>query len=153
MTIFPNNQSIIVFCPRAGLSLQTHHVAFTLFSAFLFVSSYSPFIIILSIIWFLFCLELYSFTIPSSASFSRQFLLSQWPSQFLFLFFTSSTIILPSHSFQHNWFFLLCLSILHAPSFSISTSQMLSVFFAHSVVVSKSLHHTTLRYTPNKALH
>ena len=37
----------------------------------------------------------FPFTIPSRSSFSRQFLLSQWPSQFLFLFFISSSIILP----------------------------------------------------------
>ena len=40
--------------------------------------------------------------------------------------------------------FLFCLSILHAPSFSIPTSQMLPVLFAQSVVVSRSLHHTIL---------
>ena len=48
--------------------------------------------------------------------------------------------------------FLFCLSILHAPSFSIPTSQMLPVVFAHSVVVSKSLHHTTLHSTHSTSL-
>ena len=42
--------------------------------------------------------------------------------------------------------FLFCPSI-HAPSFSIPTSQMLPVVFAHSVLVSRSLHHITLHST------
>ena len=51
----------------------------------------------LSIIWyFLLPRTFFPFTIPSRASFSRQFLPSQWPSQFLFLFLISSSIILPS---------------------------------------------------------
>ena len=48
--------------------------------------------------------------------------------------------------------FLCCLSILHAPSFSIPTSQMLAVGIAHSVVVSNSLHHTTLHSTQSISL-
>ena len=57
----------------------------TLFSAFLFVSSHSTFIIMLSIIWYLLLPRTFvPFTIPSRASFSRQFLLSQCRSQFLF---------------------------------------------------------------------
>ena len=48
--------------------------------------------------------------------------------------------------------FLFCLSILRAPSFSISISQMFPVVFAHSVVVSKSLHHMTLQYTQSTSL-
>ena len=55
-----------VVCSRAGLSLQTQHTHSTLFSAFLFVSSYSPFIIILSIIWYLLLPRtFFPFTIPS----------------------------------------------------------------------------------------
>ena len=38
----------------------------------------------------------FPFTKPFRASFSSQFLLSQRPSQFIFLFFISSSIILPS---------------------------------------------------------
>ena len=50
-------------------------------------------------------------TIPSRAFFGRQFLLSHWPSQFLFLFLINSSIIFS------------CQSILHSPSFSISPLQ------------------------------
>ena len=48
--------------------------------------------------------------------------------------------------------FLFCLFILHTPSFTISTSKMLPVDFAHSVVVSRSLHHTTPHSTQNTSL-
>ena len=65
------------------------------FLALLFISPYSPFIIMLCIIWFLLPRTFFLFTIPSRASFSRQFL-SQWPSQYLFLLFIRSSIILPS---------------------------------------------------------
>ena len=98
-----NQSSIIVLCPRAGLSMQTifhckHSILHsTLFSASLFISSDSPFIM-LSIIWYLLLLPqtFFPFTIPPRSSYSRQFLLSHWPSKFLFLFFISSSIILPS---------------------------------------------------------
>ena len=101
-----------------------------------------------------FCLELSSHLpyLPEHPSFSRQFLLSQWPSQFLFLFLISSSIILPSPTLSSTTAFLFCLSILHAPSLSIPTSQMLPVVFAHSVVVSMSLHHRTLHYTQKTSL-
>ena len=91
------NQSIIVFCPRAGLSLQTQH---------------SPLYPLLSLPFCIFIQSIYHnvvyHLISSSAvnllliyhSFQsilqRQFLLNQWPSQFLFLLFISSSIILPS---------------------------------------------------------
>ena len=69
----------------------------TLFSTFLFISPYGLFIMMLSIIWFLLVTRtFFPFTIPPRASFSSQFLLSQWPRQFLFLFFISSSVILPS---------------------------------------------------------
>ena len=143
------NQS--VFCPRVGLWLQTQHFPFyPLLSAFLFVSSYSPFIVILSIIWYLILPRtFFPFTISPRprVSLSKQFFLSQWPSRFLFLFFISSSIILPSPTLSSTTAFLFCLSILHALFFSISTSQMLPVVFAHSVVVSMSMHHTTLYFT------
>ena len=98
----------MVFCPRAGLSLQTQHAPVYLFSPFLFVPSYSPFIIMLSIIWYLLLLPrtFFPFTITSRASFSRQFLLSQYPSQFIFLFLISSSIILPPPLFQAKLYFL-----------------------------------------------
>ena len=92
------------------------------------------------------------FTIPSRASFSKQLLLSQWTSQLLFLFSISSSIILPSHTLSSTTAFLFCLSILHAPSFSISASECFQSFFAHSVVESKSLHHTTLHSTEGTSL-
>ena len=90
------DQSISVFCPRIGLSLQTEP---------------SPLYLLLSLPFHIFIQSIYHrvvyhlissaanllpITIPSRAFFSRQFLLSQWPSQFLFLFFISSSIILPS---------------------------------------------------------
>ena len=85
-------RAIILFCPRAGLSLQTQHS--TLFSAFLFVSAYSPFVMMLSIIWyFLLPRTFFTFTISSRSSFSMQFLLNQRPSRFLFLFFISSSVL------------------------------------------------------------
>ena len=49
-----------------------------------------------------------------------------------------------------NFFF--CLSIVHASSFYISTSQILPVVFAHSVVASKPLQHTTLHSTQRTSL-
>ena len=60
-------QSIIVFFPRAGLSLQTQRSPlYPLLS--LFVSSYSSFIIMLSIIWYLLLPRtFFPFTIPSWA--------------------------------------------------------------------------------------
>ena len=92
-----------------------------------------------SITWYLILQRTFiPFTIPSRASFSRQFLLSQWPSQFHFLLSVPAVFFLhPLFLAQLHFLFSLC--ILHAPSFSISTSKMLPVVFAHSVVASKSL--------------
>ena len=76
----------------------------TLFTAILFVCTYSLFITMLSIIWYLLLPRtIFPFTIPSRASFSRQFLLSQWPSQFLFLLFISSSIVLLSPTLSNIW--------------------------------------------------
>ena len=66
------------------------------------------------------------------------------------LFFSSLSVpavffLLPLFLAQLH--FLFYLSILHAPAFSIPTSQMLPVVFAHSVVASKSLYDTTLHST------
>ena len=69
-----------------------------------------------------------SFLLESRASFSKQFLFIQWPSQSLFLFFISSNIILPSPTLSSTTAFF-CLSILHASFFSLSTSQMLPICF------------------------
>ena len=105
------NQSVTVFCPRAGLFCKLSILHSSLFSAFLFVSAYSPFFMMLSIMWYLLLPRtFFPFTIPSRASFSRQLLLSQWPSQFLFLFFISSSIIFPCPTlFSTTAFFILSL--------------------------------------------
>ena len=146
------NQSIVLFGPRAGVSLQTQHFPLYPLSAFLFVSAYSPFTMMLSIIsHFLLPQTFFPFTIPYRASFSRQFLLSQWPSQFIFLFFISCSIILPFPTLSSTTAFLFRSSILHAPSISISTSKMFLVF-ARSVILSRSLHHTTLHSTQSTSL-
>ena len=132
-------QAIIVFCSRAGVSLQTRHSPlYPLLSLSLRICTLS---ICHNVVYHL----IYSSALNIFAvyhSFSRQFLLTQWPSQFLFLFFISSSILFPLFLAQQHFPF--CLSILHAPFFSISTSQILPAVFAHSVVVSRSLHHTTL---------
>ena len=112
---------------------------------------YSPFIMMLSIVWYLLPRTFFPFTIPSTASFSRQFLLSQWPIQLLFLLSVPALLFhLPFFEAQLN--ILFWLSILHAPSFSIFTCQVIPVVFAHSVVVSKFLHHTTLHSTQSTSL-
>ena len=99
------NQS--VFCPRIGLlslpfriSIQSiyHKVVYHVISS---AANFLP------------------FTIPSRASFSRQLLFSQWPSQFLFLFFIISSIILSSPTLSNTTaFFILsvyftCSILLH----------------------------------------
>ena len=135
------NQSIIVFSPRAGLSLQTQHSPFYPLLSL-------PFCICIQSIYHNVVNHLISSSstnllpvyLPSRASFSRQVLLSSGPVNFFSSSFSSSTIA----------FFIL--SILHAPSFSISTFQMLQVIFAHSITLSKSLHHTTLHSTQNTSL-
>ena len=138
---------------KAGFSLETQHSPlYPLFSL--------PFHICIQSIYYDIFYHLISssvakllFVYHSSSSILQQaFLLSQWPSQFLYLFFSSSSIILPSPTLSSTAAFLFCLSILHAPSFSMSTSQMFPVVFAHYVVESKSLR-TIRRYTPHKALH
>ena len=93
------NQSITVFCPRIGLSLQTEP---------------SPFYPVLSLPFRIFIQSIYHkvvyhlissaanflpFTIPSRTSFSRQFLLSQWPSNFF-----STSLSVPALFFLHPLF-------------------------------------------------
>ena len=75
--------------------------------------------------------------------------LDSGPANFLYSSLSVSVlfVLLPLSLAHLN--FLICLSILHAPSFCMSTSQMLAVVFAHSVDVSKSLHHKALRSTQN----
>ena len=92
-----NQSSIRVFCLRAGLSLQTQH-----FPLYPLLSL--PFRIFIQSIYhnvvyhhIFFCLELSShLPFLLEHPLSRHFLLSQCPSQFLFLFHISSSIILPS---------------------------------------------------------
>ena len=55
----------------------------------------------------------FPFTIPSRASFSRQFLFSQWPSQFLFLFFISPALFFLLPLFLVQLHFLFCLLHIH----------------------------------------
>ena len=79
------------------------------------------------------------FSQPSGGS----FFLASGPANFF-----SSSLLVPALFFLLPLFlaqlhFLFCLSILHAPSFSISTRQILPVVFAHSVVMSTSLRHIT----------
>ena len=75
-------QSIIMFCPRKCLSMQSQHSPLYPLLSLLYVSSYSPFIILLSIIRYLLLPRTsISSTIPSGAS-SRPVLISQWPNQF-----------------------------------------------------------------------
>ena len=119
-----NNLSITEFCPRIGVSLETEPSPFYPLLSL-------PFQIFVQSIYYKVVYHLISsaanflpFTIPSRASVSRQFLLSHWPRQFLFLFFISSSIILPSHTISSTTAFVFCLSILYAPYFSISVSEM-----------------------------
>ena len=90
------NQSLTVFCSRIGFSLQTEpSPLYPLLSLPFRISIQS---IYYEVVYYLisFVTNFLPFTIPSRASFSRQFLLGQRHSQFLFFFFISSSIILPS---------------------------------------------------------
>ena len=148
-----HNQSIIVFDPRAGFSLQTEH---------------SPLYPLLRLPFRICIVHLSSCCLSPgiffcSESSSRLSFLLQHPSagsSFLAsgpVNFFSSSLSVPALFFLLPLFlaqlhFLFCLFILHAPSFSISTSQMLPVVSVHCDVVSKSLHHTTLHSTQNTSL-
>ena len=141
-----------VFCPRADLSLQTQH---------------SPLYLLLSLPFRIFIQSIYHkvvynliscaanflpFTIPSKASFSSSLFSASGPANFFFYSLSVPKLffLLPLFLAQLN--FLFCLFILHAPSFSIPTSKKLPVVIAHSVLVSWSLHHTTLHSTQNTSL-
>ena len=69
------------------------------------------------------------------------------PANFFSYSLSVAALIFALPLFPEQLRFLFCLSILHAPSFSISTSQMLPFIFAHSIIVSKSLHHTMPLHT------
>ena len=73
------------------------------------------------------------------ASLSRQFLLSQWPSQFLFLFLTSPSIILPSPTLSSTTAFFIQYILLHI---HISNASSCFCSFRRSVHVSAP-HNTT----------
>ena len=132
-----------------GLSLQTQHSR-------LYPLLSLPFRIFIQSIY----LNVVYHLISSSASSHLPYLL-ELPSAgssflasvpaYFFFFLISSSIILPSPTLSRTTEFFI-LSILHAPSFSIPTSQMLPVVLPHSVVVSRSLHHTTLLSTQDTLL-
>ena len=94
----------------------------------------------LSIIWYLLLPQtFFPFTIPSRASFSRQFVHSQWPSLFIFLFLISSSVILPPPTLSSTTaFFILSvhftLSILLHTHISNASSRF--CLFRRSVQVS-----------------
>ena len=88
----------------------------------------------------------------SRASVIRQFLLSQWASQFLFLFLISSSIILPSSTLSSTTaFFILSVHFARFVLFHTHISNDSSRFcsFSHSVQVSA---HATLHYTQSTSL-
>ena len=92
----------------------------------------------LSIIWYLLLPRtFFLFTMPSRASFSRQFLLSQCPSQFLFLFLISYSIILPSPTLSSTTaFFILsvhftCSIFLHTQSQMRGLKHFTSFFLSY----------------------
>ena len=134
------NQSIIVFCPRAGLSLHTQHSP-------LYPLLSLPFRIFIQSIYHNVVYHLISysasnflpFTIPSRASFSRQFLLSQWHSKYFSLFFISSSIILPSPTLSSTTeFFILSVHFTRSITHHIHISKASSRFcsFCRSVQIS-----------------
>ena len=86
----------------------------------------------------------FPFSIPSRASFSRHFLVSQRLSQFLFLFFINFSFIRLSPTLSSTPDLFILSVHFRRSTLSISTSQMLPVVFAQSVIVSKSLDHKTL---------
>ena len=103
----------------------------------------------------------------SRASFSRQFLLSKWRSQFLFLFFVSSSILLPSPTFSSETaFFILSVHFTRSILLHTHISNASSCFcsFRRSVQVSapynttlhtkhfNSLFHSSFSKGPQKML-
>ena len=102
----------------------------------------------LSIIWYLLLPRtFFPFTIPSIPYVSRQFLLSQWPSQLLFLFFISSSIVLPSPTLSSTTaFFILSVHFTRSILLYIYISNASSRFFSYrrSVQVSAPYNATLL---------
>ena len=148
------NKSIIVFCPMAGLSLQTQH-------SLLYPLLSLPFRIFIQSVYHNIVRRLISSSASNFLLFYHSFQSILQPgSSFLAsgpAHFFSSSLSVPALFFLLPLFlaqlhFLFCLSILHASSFSITTSQMLPVVFAYSVVVCRSLHHTTLHSTQNTSI-
>ena len=148
------HQSIIVFCPRAGLSLQTQHSP-------LYPLLSPPFRIFIQSIYHNVVYHLISSAASNFLPICHTFqsiLQQAFPSQPVSqLISFSSALSVSALFFLFPLFiaqlhFLFYLSILHAPSFSIPTSQMLPVVFAHSVVVYMSLHHTPLHSTHNTSI-
>ena len=135
-----SHQSFIAFCLRAGLSLQTHNSSLypllsPPFRIFFIQSIYYNVVYYLirssASIW----LPVY---LSSRASVSRQFLLSQWPSQFLFLFISSS-IILPAPTLSSTTeFFIFSANFTRSILLHIHISKASSRFcsFRHSFQVS-----------------
>ena len=144
----------MVFCPRADLSLQTQHAPlYPLLSLHfhIFTQSFYHNVVLSSDIIFCFKLSFHSPFLLENPSAGSSFLASG-PTNFF-----SSSLLVPALFFLLPFFlaqqhFLFYLSILQAPSFSLSTSLILPLIFAHSGIVSKSLHHTTLQSTQSTSL-
>ena len=134
-----------MFCPGAGLSLQIQHSP-------LYPLISLPFHICLQSIYHDVVYDLISSSAVKHPS-AGSFFLASGPVNF----FSSSLpvpalfFLLPVFPAQLDFSFLF-IHFTFYPSFSISTSQMLPGVYAHSVVVSKSLHHRTLRSTQSTSL-
>ena len=141
-----------MFCAGADLSLQTQHsplysllsLPFRTCIQFIYHE-----IIRMSIILYLLLPRTFFLLEHSSAG---SFFLASDPVNLFSYSLSVPALFFLLPLFLAHLQFLFCLAILHAPSFSISTSQILPVGFAYSVVVSKSLHHTTLHSTQSLSL-
>ena len=143
-----------MFCPRAGLSLKTQHSS-------LYLSSQSSFSYLHTVHLSCCCLTSDIFFCRESSShlpflledrFSRQFFLSQWPNQFIFLFFISCSIILPSPILSNTTaVFILSVHFTRSILLLIHISNDSSRFHSFRLV-SKSLHHITLHSTQSTSL-
>ena len=138
-----------MFCSRAGLSLQTQHSPLYPLLILPFRISIHSIHHDVLIIWYLLLPRtFFPFTIPSRASFSRQFLLSQWPSQFLFLFFVSSSIILPSPTLSSSTaFFTLSVHFTRSILLHTHISNASSCFYSFRRSVQVSAPYNTTFHT------
>ena len=144
------SQSIIVFCPRSGLSLQTQHSSLYPLLSLPFRTVHLSWCCLSSD--FL-CRELsFRLTFLLEHPSAVNSFLASGPANFFSLSLSVPALCFLLPLFLAQLHFLFCLSILHTPSFLISISQMLPVVFAHSIIVSKSLHHTTLDSTQSTSL-